>query len=395
MHGDRKPLPPGAVGRDAGHVTRPAVTRDTALGLAIVCGRVGVAATRLALIPLRLVAQAPVVGPLLERTGDNLADTGRVARVQGRGRLEAAAGDAFSSPEAERAIDRALAGPLPEAIARSLIERQVARRIAEQVLASAELEAVPGELQTETTGDAAVERLVAGALESRVVSDVTDQVIESPEIQRLIEEIASSPAVRAALSRQTATFAEETSAGVRRRMERLDDAVERAVHRVLGRKARSVAAASPRVAYGGLSTRAMAFAIDLAITLVIFLVGVAVAALVSDLVGGFRPSWVAELLAIVGWSTVVGVYLVAFWTVTGETPGMRTMRLRVVDHRGLPPNLGRSLLRLLGLWLAIVPFFAGFLPVLVDGRRRALQDFMAGTVVRGEDARALADRAKG
>ena len=35
----------------------------------------------------------------------------------------------------------------------------------------------------------------------------------------------------------------------------------------------------------------------------------------------------------------------------------------------------------MGLVLAIVPLFAGFLPVLVDDRRRALQDFLAGTVV--------------
>jgi uncharacterized RDD family membrane protein YckC len=395
VHDDRKPLLPGAVSRDAGRVTRPTDTRDTALGLAIVCGRVGVAATRLALIPLRLAAQAPVVGPLLERTGDSLADAGRAARTQGRGRLETAAGDAFSSPEAGRAVDHALAGPLPEAIARSLIERHVVQRIAEQVLASAELQPAPGGPLTETTGDAAVERLVAGALESRVVSDVTDQVIESPEIQRMIEEIASSPAVRTALSRQTTTFAEETAAGLRHRMESLDDAVERTVHRLLRRKARPAAVQSPRPAYGGLSTRATAFAIDLGITLVIFLVGAALAALVSDLVGGFRPSWLAEALAIVGWTTVVNVYLVAFWTVAGETPGMRVMRLQITDHRRMPPNLGRSLLRLVGLWLAIVPFFAGFLPVLVDDRRRALQDFMAGTVVRSEDAPVVADRASG
>jgi hypothetical protein len=37
--------------------------------------------------------------------------------------------------------------------------------------------------------------------------------------------------------------------------------------------------------------------------------------------------------------------------------------------------------RLVGLGLAIIPLGAGFLPVLVDDRRRALQDFLAGTVV--------------
>ena len=57
------------------------------------------------------------------------------------------------------------------------------------------------------------------------------------------------------------------------------------------------------------------------------------------------------------------------------------MHLRVVDHAGSPPGLGRSLLRLIGLALSILLLFTGFLPVLVDDRRRALQDFLAGTVV--------------
>jgi uncharacterized RDD family membrane protein YckC len=48
---------------------------------------------------------------------------------------------------------------------------------------------------------------------------------------------------------------------------------------------------------------------------------------------------------------------------------------------GRRPGLGRSLARLVGLALAIVPLFAGFLPVLFDRRRRGLQDLLAGTVV--------------
>ena len=122
-------------------VTHPSDTRDIALGLAVTCTRVGVAAGRLALLPLRLAAQAPVVGAVLERTGESLADTGRATRAQGRDQLEAVAVGVLTSPEAERAVDQALAGPLPEAIARSLIERQVVRRVVEQVLASAEVDA--------------------------------------------------------------------------------------------------------------------------------------------------------------------------------------------------------------------------------------------------------------
>jgi hypothetical protein len=41
--------------------------------------------------------------------------------------------------------------------------------------------------------------------------------------------------------------------------------------------------------------------------------------------------------------------------------------------------------RLVGLVLAIVPMFAGFVPVLFAERRRGLPDFLAGTVVLYDD----------
>jgi uncharacterized RDD family membrane protein YckC len=66
---------------------------------------------------------------------------------------------------------------------------------------------------------------------------------------------------------------------------------------------------------------------------------------------------------------------------------MRLLQLRVVDGSGSVPGLGRSLVRVIGLGFAILLLFTGFLPVLVDDRRRALQDFLAGTtVLYAEDA---------
>ena len=62
------------------------------------------------------------------------------------------------------------------------------------------------------------------------------------------------------------------------------------------------------------------------------------------------------------------------------------MGLRSPVRTDEPPGAGRALLRVVALAIAIVPFFAGFLPVLFDRRRRALQDMVAGTVVRLDDA---------
>jgi uncharacterized RDD family membrane protein YckC len=68
------------------------------------------------------------------------------------------------------------------------------------------------------------------------------------------------------------------------------------------------------------------------------------------------------------------------------------MRLRLIDASGSPPGFWRSLVRLVGLGVAIAVAFLGFVPVLVDDRRRALQDFLAGTtVVYDERAQLPAD----
>ena len=137
----------------------------------------------------------------------------------------------------------------------------------------------------------------------------------------------------------------------------------------------------PPVPYAGIATRAIALAADVAIVQVIVFAGGAVLALVASLAGGLEMDTSARILAAVAWAAAVCTYFVFFWAGAGQTPGMRLMGLRVCTTRGELPGIGRSLVRVFGLALAIIPLFAGFLPVLVDDRRRALQDFMAGTVV--------------
>jgi uncharacterized RDD family membrane protein YckC len=60
---------------------------------------------------------------------------------------------------------------------------------------------------------------------------------------------------------------------------------------------------------------------------------------------------------------------------------MRLMALRVIDQDGGPLGFGQALLRLIGAILAAIPFFAGYLLILVDDRRRGLHDMLAGTTV--------------
>jgi uncharacterized RDD family membrane protein YckC len=136
-----------------------------------------------------------------------------------------------------------------------------------------------------------------------------------------------------------------------------------------------------RTPYAGVATRGIALAVDAALANLIVLVLAALLGLVASLVGDLKPEWLVTALAAAGWALAVGSYFTLFWATTGQTPGMRLMRLRVVTSRGTPPSFWRSLIRVVGLLLAIIPLFAGFVPVFFDSRRRALQDWLAGTVV--------------
>jgi uncharacterized RDD family membrane protein YckC len=279
-----------------------------------------------------------------------------------RGPLEEAADEVLSAPEIARMVDRALAGALPEEIARSLVRHRVLERIAAELAASGELE-----------------RLVTGALGSQQTLELTDRVLASDEMQRAIRHVASSPELRDAMAQQTAGLADEVVGGVRGSAARLDDRAERVVRR------------RPRAhpaAYGGIATRAIALASDAALTIVILMSITGVVALIASLVGGLRPEWLVGALLGSGWLLLTAAYFVLFWSAAGQTPGMRLLRVRVCGPDGTPPSVGRSFVRLIGLVLAIVPLFAGFIPVLFTERRRALPDFLAGTVVVYDGPRA-------
>jgi uncharacterized RDD family membrane protein YckC len=133
----------------------------------------------------------------------------------------------------------------------------------------------------------------------------------------------------------------------------------------------------------GLVTRAIAYSVDLAAVNVAAL-GVAVAvALALSLVRGLPSSAEAIIAGVLGVAYVAWTagYFVMFWSTTGQTPGARLMRIRVVDGDGGRIGAGRAVTRFVGLVLATIPLGAGFLIMLWDDRRRCLQDWLARTVV--------------
>jgi uncharacterized RDD family membrane protein YckC len=77
------------------------------------------------------------------------------------------------------------------------------------------------------------------------------------------------------------------------------------------------------------------------------------------------------------------------WAVSGRTPGMALIGIRVVTADGDPAGPRQAALRSFALPLTFLTLGIGFLPILVGRHRRALHDLVAGTaVVYSWDARA-------
>jgi len=134
--------------------------------------------------------------------------------------------------------------------------------------------------------------------------------------------------------------------------------------------------------YVGLVTRAIAFGIDAGLINAIALLSGAIVGLTFSVLT-IPETLQTVAIAIGGFIYILWLvgYFVVFWSTTGQTPGNRVMRIRVVTSDGKRMLPRRGLLRFIGLTLAALPLFAGFLWIVVDRRRRGLQDLIARTLV--------------
>lgn len=285
--------------------------------------------------------------------GGAAAYSARVAaRVWSRP-LEAAAEELLATPEVKRALDRTLSSPLPEELGRLLVRHRVVERVVHEMVASGELE-----------------RMLETTLASPQSQELIDRVLASPAMGQALERVLSGPEVRAALTSQTTSLAGEVMKGAREGATDLDSRLSRSTHR---------SAVSP---FGGIASRGAALVADaLAIVVVTAIIGGA-ATLVGAVVGGVRPEWLAQTLLALATTAITVGYFYFFWRTAGQTPGMRLMGVRVLSTRsGGRLTRGQAILRTIGLALAIIPCFLGFVPALFDRRRRALPDYLAGTEV--------------
>jgi uncharacterized RDD family membrane protein YckC len=291
--------------------------------------------------------------------GGAAAYSARVAARVWRRPLEAAAEELLATPEVRQALDRTLSSPLPEELGRLLVRHHVMERVVHELVASGELD-----------------RMLETTLASPESQALIDRVLASPAMHQALERVLSGPEVRVALTSQTAGLADQVMGGVRDGTTGLDSRLSRARR----------PAGSARTPFAGVASRGVALVVDaFAIVAGTAILGGA-ASLVAAVAGGLRPQWLAQgLLSLAAVAITVG-YFVLFWAAAGQTPGMRLMHVRVLSGRSDGRlTVWRAFLRTIGLALAIIPCFLGFVPALFDRRRRALPDYMAGTVVVYDD----------
>jgi uncharacterized RDD family membrane protein YckC len=136
-------------------------------------------------------------------------------------------------------------------------------------------------------------------------------------------------------------------------------------------------------AYAGLVTRIVAFALDAAVINVVIWSVALVAALCLSLFSHVPHDVEVALAAVGGFAAIAWgmAYFTFFWSTTGQTVGNRVMSIKVQSASGEKLRVRRAFLRVLVLPLSVIPFCAGLGLILVERRRRALHDLLAGTVV--------------
>jgi uncharacterized RDD family membrane protein YckC len=293
--------------------------------------------------------------PVADAIGGATVFPARFAARVLRGPLETAVEDLLSAPEIGRILDNALSGPLPEELAHSLTRHRVVDRVVRKLAASGELE-----------------RMIDAAVASPHTLELLDKALASDAVGHVLQRALTGPEIRAAVTAQSTGFADQVMGSVRHAATALDRRLT----------LRTSPAAAPSA---GVASRGAALAVDaLAIVTVSVTLGAA-AGLVGSLVGGVRPQWLAQFLLSSAAVAIFLGYFSLFWSTVGQTPGMRLMHVRVLPRTGRTPGLWQALVRTLGLALAIIPCFLGFVPALFDRRRRALPDYLAGTVVVYDD----------
>jgi uncharacterized RDD family membrane protein YckC len=273
-------------------------------------------------------------------------------------------------------IDRTMELAAEEAIVGAIESEAVERAMARLLHGPVVEEAVQGALESD-----AVKRAILDALDSELVDEVWRRLLASEEAQQLIERIAGAPELRAAISAQGAGLLDDLGRTVGRLARRFDDELERVVRRVLFRQPRT-----EPTNHAGAVSRGLAFAIDVAFINLGFTAIAALVTLVDNAFGGGAEggSRFAIAAGSLTWLILSGAYFVAFWSLAGQTPGMRFLGVRLAGGR---LDFGPAVRRIFGIGISVFLLGLPFLGILFRQTRRGFADRIAGTDVVYDERR--------
>jgi uncharacterized RDD family membrane protein YckC len=273
-------------------------------------------------------------------------------------------------------IDRAVEVAAEEAIVAAVESEAVERAMARVLQGPVIEEAVQGALESE-----AVKQALLDAMDSELVDEVWRRLLASDQAQQLVERIAEAPEVRAAISAQGAGLIEDIGRTIGKIVRSLDDSLERILRRIFFRKPRPAP-----TTHAGFVSRALAYVIDGVFVNLGFTALVALVTLVDNAFGGSGNGGSSFAIAVgsTAWVAMGSLYLISFWALAGQTPGMRFVGIRLSLGR-LP--LRRCLKRLLGLYLSVITLGIGFLGIIFRTGRRGWEDRFSGTDVLYDERR--------
>ncbi len=270
----------------------------------------------------------------------------------------------------EKAVEVAAEEAIVTAVESEAVERAMARVLEGPVVE----EAVQGALQSET-----VKRAVLEAMDSELVDEVWRRLLASEEAQQLVERIAGAPEVRAAISAQGVGLIEDIGRTIGKLTRRVDDTFENLLRRIFFRKRRPLP-----TDHAGLVSRALAYVIDAVFVNLGFAALAALVTLVENIFGGGGGGGSRFAIAVGStvWVLIGSLYLACFWSLAGQTPGMRFVGIRIAGGR---LRFRHSLRRVLGLYLSVVTLGFGFLGIVFRENRRGWEDrFSLSDVVYDE-----------
>jgi len=142
--------------------------------------------------------------------------------------------------------------------------------------------------------------------------------------------------------------------------------------------------------YAGSVSRLTAYVIDLLLSIGVFYIALAAISFGWQIVTGNSVHWnrsnTVVVILFVAWHLF---YMGYSWASSGRTFGMAVLGICVVRADGVTVDSRHGFLRALVFPLSFLTLGLGFLGILVQRERRALQDLIAGTaVVYAWDARA-------